>query len=222
LKNGTSIFLTTMVLMALALDRTFFCASAANADSYHSHVRQVVEQLPSHFDSWMGDDIPVPTGALNMLHPNVLISRKFRHVMTGEEFTFLLVQVHDARDLLGHFPPVCYPGQGWVLGSANSIDWNGEGMKLGGMEYLFNRDRLDGAASIVVDNFFLLPNGSCCRNMDQVENEAEDRRQKLFGAAEVQFLFDVRIPEDRRRQIIEHFLAFQSPVFDAILRGKKS
>jgi Protein of unknown function (DUF3485) len=222
LRNVFSIIATVLVVMSLGADRLFFRPAAAIADGYHARVRAAIDSSPMHFDSWMGADVPVPTGAIKMLHLNALISRQFQNLKTGEQFTFVLVQVHDARDVLGHFPPACYPAEGWTLKTTSPMDWKTATLAVMGTEYLFGRDQAEMPPEIIVDNFFLLPDGNTCRDMDGVEAAAQNRRRKLFGASEVQFVFDTNFTSARRHEIVEKFLAFHQPVLDAIRSGGDS
>lgn len=222
MRNVASIIATLLVVMSLGADRLFLRPPAAIADGYHARVRAAIDAAPMHFDSWMGTDVPVPTGAVKMLHPNALVSRQFQNLQTGEQFTFVLVQVHDARDVLGHFPPVCYPAEGWTMKTTSAVDWKTTTLAVMGIEYSFGRDQAETPSEIVVDNFLLLPDGKTCRDMDGVENAAQNRRRKLFGACEVQFVFDADFPSARRHEIVEKFLAFHQPVLDAIRSGGES
>ena len=43
--------------------------------------------------------------------------------------SLLLVQVRDARDILGHYPPVCYPAQGWRVRERGEIALGSEGIE---------------------------------------------------------------------------------------------
>ena len=55
----------------------------------------------------------VPPEAQELLRPNAIFSRRFQR--PGEIGVHVLV-VHcsDARDMIGHYPPICYPSSGWV------------------------------------------------------------------------------------------------------------
>jgi hypothetical protein len=215
-RAATSLSLTVTVLLALLVDRAFLRTSPAEADDYHAAVRGAVEALPVTNGPWLGVDVPVPEAAVRMLHPNVILSRRFTDISTGEAVTFLLVQVRDARDTLGHYPPVCYPGQGWRIQSATPADWSDQRRVVHGTEYVFARDRADGSAKLVVDNFLMLPGGQTCRDMDAVELAAQDRRRKFFGAAQVQLVFGGDALPARRRQVVERFLGYAEPAFEKI------
>ena len=62
--------------------------------------------------------------------------------------SFLLVQCRDARDLQGHWPPVCYRGQGWVQSAALPRSWEVQDLQVEGMQYDFLCDRLDRSCAL--------------------------------------------------------------------------
>jgi hypothetical protein len=214
---------TVVVLLALLGDRAFLRMSPAQTDTYHSAVKAAVEALPTVSGAWVGMDTPVPEAAVRMLHPNIILSRRYQNLSTNESVTLLLVHVRDARDVLGHYPPVCYPGQGWKTQSATSLDWNAGTLLVQGTEYEFTRDRLEGGSRIYVDNFLILAGGETCRDMDGVERAAQDRQRKFFGAGQLQFVHDARTTPRRRREIVEEFLKCSEPALYAIVGdGKKT
>jgi hypothetical protein len=207
---------TLLVLLALLGDKAFLRVAPAQTEGYHASVRAAVDVLPVVNGSWVGVDVPVPEAAVRMLHPNVIVSRRYQNLSTRESVTLLLVHVKDARDVLGHYPPVCYPGQGWKTQAAQAIDWSVGPMVIRGTEYEFARDRLEGGARLIVDNFLVLAGGETCRNMDGVEVAAQDRKRKFLGAGQVQFVHDASTTPQRRREIVEDFLGFTAPVLTAI------
>jgi hypothetical protein len=213
--------LTFAVLAALIVDDFFIRPKVALAEAYHDYVRATVESLPEVFDGWLGKDVPIPRAAIAILHPNVILSRSYRNITTGEEVTFLLVQVKDARDILGHYPPVCYPAEGWSLVSKADESWADATKPLDGEEYSFERDRLSGSQTLTVDNFLLLPDGTRCRDMKQIVSASQSRLHKLFGAAQVQVVFQNTLTPQRRTEIVEEFIRFSRPALDAIGTGNR-
>jgi hypothetical protein len=208
---------TAMVLLALLADRTLLRMAPAETDAYHASVRDAIATLPTVTGSWVGVDTPVPEAAVRMLHPNIILSRRYQNLSTNETVTLLIVHVRDARDVLGHYPPVCYPGQGWKTQQATPVDWNVANLTIRGTEYEFGRDRLEGASRLYVDNFLILAGGETCRDMDGVELAAQDRSRKFYGAGQVQLVHDGRTTPQRRREISEEFLQSTEPALRAIV-----
>ena len=207
---------TSIVLIALLGDRAFLKSAPAQAQGYHDAVKSAADAMPMVYGSWLGVDAAVPPAAVKMLHPNIIISRRFHNISTDETVTLLLVHVKDARDVLGHYPPVCYSGQGWKLLSRQPVQWQAEQRSVQGMEYQFSRERDNIGTKLVVDNFFLMRGGTSCRDMDDVETAAQDRQRKFFGVAQVQFVHSATTPPQRRQQIVQEFIRFMEPQFVAI------
>src|SRR5688500_20316463 len=133
-------FATMVVLSALVADRALFRKPPPAAEAYHAAVRAAAKNMAPTWGSWLAVEVPVPVAAVKMLHPNIIISRRFQNISTGESVSVLLVHVKDARDLLGHYPPVCYPGQGWRTQSINEVQWNSGAAVVQGTQYEFQRD----------------------------------------------------------------------------------
>lgn len=208
-----------LVLVAAQIDRTRQQEPAAVYQAYHARVRMAASQVPIHFGDWLGVDVPVPQGAVTLLKPNAIISRRYENLRTDRRVTLLIVHCQDARDLLGHYPPVCYTGQGWNQRSATPRDWQIGTRPIHGTQYRFEADEIgDNARQIVVDNFMLLPNGQTGRDMDAVGAAAAHLRRKLYGAAQVQLVYDAGMSDTERVQIFEQIVPEAWPLISAILQ----
>src|SRR4051794_2037308 len=109
-----SILLSLGVLGALGVYRAAVGAPPAGAERYHQQIRAARDAQPLWVGSWMGKDLEVRAGAVALLHPNVMMCRQFTTLQTGRVVTLMIVQGEDARDMLGHSPPVCYVAHGWT------------------------------------------------------------------------------------------------------------
>lgn len=205
---------TAIVLLAGLLDRTLLRPSPAVAAPYHERMRVLATQLPTAFGNWVGVEAPVPEAAQRILHANAIVSRGYHNLVTGEQASLLVVLVSDARDILGHFPPVCYPAQGWTRSGAVNREWTAVGRPIYGVEYQFTRDRLDGMSRLTVDNYLFLPGGRTCRGMEEVEAAAQSRLEKLYGAGQVQVVFSTPISPERRDAIVKEFAAVVAPILN--------
>jgi hypothetical protein len=108
--------------------------------------------------------------------------------------------------VLGHYPPVCYPAQGWKLRDKADADWNLGQTILQGTEYDFGRDEIDDS-SRHRHRQCPPPRGQrTCRDMDGVELAAQDRRRKLLRRRQVQFAFGGESTPERRHEIVEEFV----------------
>jgi hypothetical protein len=208
-----------IILGAFSAARAWVTKAVPNAEAYHAAIRQAASLAPIKFGNWIGQDVPVPRGAIQTLRPNVMLSRRFTTLRERENFTFLLVHCEDARDLIGHYPPSCYPSQGWEQRASRMADSAVDGLGIEGMEYIFASNRLDAASEVIVYNFMLLPNGSTCRDLNGLRSSAKDFRQRSFGAAQVQVLFDASVPVEKRRELVVTVVRAHRVLIDAILAG---
>ena len=212
---------TLLLLGGIVAQTAVSNAQPADAADYQRGVRVAADALPLAAGPWMGEAVPVPTQAQDALQANVLISRRYRNVLTGRALTLLIVQVADSRKLVGHYPPVCYPGQGWRLESAEPRDWRARGLPVPGTLYTFSAVRHGAEQALRVANFMVLPTGRIGRDMADVEAVASDRSLMHFGAAEVQVVFEGP-PDDGQDAAIDALLSRCRGVIDAVLRGNPS
>lgn len=211
--------LSLVLLAGLLTDHALFHEDPGEAAGYHAAVRAAAESIPWRIGAFVGTDVPVPPAAVSLLRPNVLLCRSYRNVDTDRSATLLLVQVRDARDLIGHYPPACYPAHGWEPASARPRDWTVKGTVVPGMRYRFVRERLDGDDRIVVDNFLILPDGEIVRGMDDVDRVARDSRKKYYGAAQIQLLYTDDFPPDELDRIFRTLVGANLDVVRLIEKG---
>ena len=192
-----------------------------NTRPYHAHVRMVADHLPMVMGDWVGTDEPIPTAAVTMLKPNVLISRKFVNVRTGEQANVLLVQCADRRDLLGHYPPVCYPGQGWRI--ASDKDWNVrvKDVTIPAKSYKLVKPSTDKAERMIVGNFMIVPDGRLVRDMTGLGGLSGTKSRNQFGAAQMQVVVPGYLTANVREQIFRELVTGHFSLIQAILAGEE-
>jgi hypothetical protein len=208
---------TLLLLCGIAADRLRVGRKSVDAQAYHLRIKKLAANVPYHFGNWLGVDVPVPIGAVKLLKPNVILSRRFEEMQTGRQVTLLVVQCRDARDILGHYPPVCYPANGWTLDSAGPHDWTVDDLAITGTTYAFNTGQHP-FEKVTVDNFMLLPSGQTARDMDAVELAAQDLQRKFFGAAQVQLVYPPNTPESERAELFPVMIRMLRPLIDATLQ----
>lgn len=216
--------LCALLVGGVAIDRNFVKGHERNADGYHAAIFSAGQDIPRRVGMWYAaaPDPPITQAAVALLRPNLIVSRAYRNLQSGDHVTFLLVQCKDARDILGHYPPVCYVNQGWQLRQRTATEWTADGRILHGTEYRFVSSRMDRLGSIIVCNFMLLPNGNTCPDMDGVDLVARDRLRRFFGAAQIQLVFDSNTTPQQREEILKMLVHSYKPVIDRILGGVQS
>src|SRR3954464_15817082 len=161
-----------------------------DVEPYHARAKAAVDSVPYIIGNWTGKDNQVPLAAQRLLKPNAILSRTYLDNPTGGEYqprmaSLLIVQCRDSRDMVGHYPPICYRAQGMMLDEkfSRDRDWNVNGAKIPGHEYQFTEVWQGQTNHTVVYNFLIVPGRGIVRDMKGVEEAAEDYQQRYYGAA---------------------------------------
>ena len=212
--------LAVVMIVAMAGHRYATVRRPVSAEDYFQHIRATGATVPSHAEGWVGVDVPVAAQAVQVLHPNLLVSRRYTNVENGLTAGFLLVHCSDAHDMAGHFPPRCYPAAGWDMKAARPVTFNVAGLRLDGYEYEFTRSSLDGQrahGSITVVNTLLRPGGRVFADMAAMTESIIGAGGQSSGAAQIQVTFDGAFPADRRDAAVEALVGSYRAVVDAVL-----
>lgn len=193
-----------------------------DAEPYHAKVHRAVDAIPYRLGDWVGQDMAIPPAARALLRPNALFSRSYENLRTNRQVSLVIVQCKDARDLNGHFPPICYPSHGWKMVDTQPMKWQMRDVTVPGMEYHFTMSVDEQGPRKVVANFMILPDGSLVKDMKAVGAAAADYLRHLYGAAQVQVVMHSNIPADERIQIVEELIGAIAPVVDVIRSGDAS
>jgi hypothetical protein len=232
--------MTKANLIAPALTLGLLCAAAAESwsrprpgdtDPYHARVREAALTIPMNIGSWAGRDLPARKEAIELLKPNVILQRLYTD-SKGRHVTVLMVHCRDARDLDGHYPPKCYPGNGREerLSARKACEWSVAGRAFPGTYYEFATAGILGESrEIDVYNFLVVPGhlddgrltpGAIVPDMDGVTRQAWDYLRRFYGAAQFQVVFtDSGIAPDEQLAIFQEMVQAYMPVIEAIRSG---
>ena len=220
----------TLGLLAGLVGQKLSYPTPADTDEYHRKIRELVEAFPLEIGPWDGKKIDVPPSALAMLKPNAIVSREYRNEDTRQRVSVLVEHCRDARDMAGHYPPVCYKSHGWTPHGESRETWTttdeatGAESVVEGMAYEFAQSLPGRASFLVVHNVFVLPDGSTARDMQGVRALASDYIRHFYGAGQIQVVFSTHVSasereKKERKAITELFLSAARPVMDAISSG---
>lgn len=212
------ILLAVALLCGMAVE-TASHPSAQDAEAFHDQAAKAIDNVSRFVGAWMGADVAVPHEAVVLLRPNKILSRVYDNTSTGWRANFLVVQCRDARDVAGHYPPVCYPANGMSMVSAVERDWEVDGVKIPGMRYHFRVEMLGQSSDIHVDNFLILPGQGFVRDMPQVYRAAANRMRHFYGAAQVQVKIDGLMGEEERDEIFRTLVGAALPAIEFIRFG---
>jgi hypothetical protein len=211
----TAIILSAMLLGGAAVDRLSMLPPG-DARPYHQAVRKAVATVPARIGDWVGEELAISSEAVDLLRPNVIISRRYTHLVSGRSIHFLLVQCTDVRDLIPHYPPICYSQRGLYQASAERRTWTIGAHEIQATEYAFESGNFSRPGAVLVENFMLLPNGNTSPDMEGVKARLS-LRSRYYGAGQIQVVFDDSIPAPMRDAAFVELLAGYQAVIDAIL-----
>lgn len=195
-----------------------------SAQARKAEVASAVQRVPLFIGDWVGkgwDEIP--REAQQLLRPNAVMGRTYSR-LGGPSLNILVVHCGDARDMLGHYPPVCYPNAGWL--EVEPEEGADTTVKAGGVElpvraYRFRRIREHGQEDAIrILNTFILPDGSVTRDKDDVNRQSERLAVSVQGVAQVQIMVAAAMPLDEARRNAGELLGGMGVLFDALGVGK--
>lgn len=193
-------------------------------EEYLLGVRLAVEDLPMQIDGYFGVDRPVQEAAQELLRPNKLLQREYTHPITQNSFSILIVHCADVRDMMGHYPPVCYPSNGWDVDGVSG----GEIIRSRGGPIPITRYRVsrgDGSLehSRVIANTFVVPRADEPLGRDDrvLDSVTRTRWSSGLGAAQVQIITDAKMDEATREQIERSIADRLEGLIDAVARGRE-
>ena len=192
----------------------------ADADPYHRRAKEAISAVPYQLNGWIGRDDEIPAAAVKLLRPNCMISRTYVDPLhISRSAGLLIVQCKDSRDMLGHYPPVCYPAHGMTKVSEQQRDWAVGDTTIPGTEYVFLHDDGQSKYRTAVYNFMIVPGVGIVRDMRGVERAAEDYQQRYFGAAQFQVTMDADTPQYDRDRVFAALVVGNMKMIETLKSG---
>ncbi|TVQ61642.1 MAG: exosortase-associated EpsI family protein [Phycisphaerales bacterium] len=218
-------FLALLALLGVLLIGGFQPRQIAGTDAYFLEVKTEIEAMPYRIGRWIGQDAEVQEAATMLLRPNKILQRRYVDPVTQQAVSVLVVHCGDARDMNGHYPPVCYPAHGWLMQRRAQASVPVGRSLLPAMRYEFTRPEEVGGSlnrdGMVVANLFVLPGlgGEVVLDMSAVERVARSAERSGLGAAQVQVITPASMPDDERDEVHRAFFSALEPVIRTIRAG---
>lgn len=195
--------------------------SGEQVDAYQSRIRRMVDAIPYKIGPWVGDDVAPPPSAVKMLKPNAILERRFVEPATGRTFSLLVVHTEEARDMQGHWPPNCYPANGWELLDTRDSTIELDGMLIPVKDYAFRR-MMDGfERRMNVMGFFIVPeeDAGFLTSYKAMVTAGQRRSTAGLGAAQIQLISGDEFTAVERRELAQQFLQAIEPLIHTIAGG---
>ncbi len=187
-------------------------------------ISEAMSSAPFFIGPWIGEDTPVLREAQELLRPNAILSRSYQRpgVM---RLHLLLVHCSDARDMIGHYPPICYPSSGWVRVPVADhdgdieiiVDENALPMRT----YLFRRVEDHGVEEVIrIFNAFILPDGSVTRDIDDINRQSERLVVSVRGVAQVQIVSEASVSQEKAVAAAQELLMGMPALLEALGIGQ--
>ena len=183
--------LSLALLAGLAVALPTYTEPNGSADVRRAEIAYAMSQVPWLIGRWVGEGAEVPREAQKLLRPNSILSRVYRRPH-GPQVHVLLVHCNDARDMQGHYPPICYPSSGYVpldTSHEENVVLQAAGCEIPVHTYAFERMRdRTSVERIRVFNAFILPDGTVSRSIDDINRQSERATIASLGVAQLQII----------------------------------
>lgn len=208
------------LILAIILTGGLSPTRPAGVEAYHAQVAATIDAVPLRIGDWQGVDVTPMPEATELLQPNRILQRRYRNLRTGNEIELLVVHCGDARDMNGHYPPVCYPNQGWVRTSSTDESRGPDGA-VPCRSYLFEQRRFGETQTIRVDNFLVLPSNDLgiFRDIDALDAAARAPGLTGLGAAQVQIVGSGKLSAEEWDRLTSEFIDELEGVIQAVTKG---
>lgn len=212
--------LACVILLAGVYGETLRRIQPVNVEPFHAEAKTVIENVPYQLSGWVGSDSAIPPAAMKLLHPNIMLSRMYVNPsQMGMWCGLLIEECRDSRDMLGHYPPICYPAHGMTQNSALQRDWDIDGVPVHGMEYKFTSTEGGQSHVVPVYNFMIVPGVGCVRDMKALQSAAKDYQRRYFGAAQIQLTFPPNLTDEQQDQIFSALMSPNAQMLRTLIAG---
>ncbi|MAY75112.1 MAG: hypothetical protein CMJ31_10420 [Phycisphaerae bacterium] len=179
------------------------------SDEYMAAVAESIDSVPYKIGPWLGFDVEVSEAAVEMLKPNRILQRVYRKPNdASSQFSLLISHCGVTRDMLGHYPPVCYPAHGWTQLGVRDVSLKTDDTEIPAREYSFRRGVGLESAAMTVMNFFVVPSDTerYQVTMDQLNSFEVTQSRHAKGIAQIQILVPEEMKPAQREEVVDDVL----------------
>lgn len=190
-------------------------------DAYHRSAATVIGEVPYRIGDWVGLDIDPQAPAVTLLKPVKILQRKYTNLKDGRWFSMLIVCCTDVRDMVGHYPPRCYPASGWTATGSTSTSFIIGYESIEAVVYGFDRS-VDGIRQgMMIYNYFILPTDPqpYTPDMKRLNAYAQQANAARIGATQFQVMIPGTKPSDETRTTAAQVIESLIPAMQIIAKG---
>lgn len=213
-------FLSALLMALLCLKGLGAHRKDADA-AYLTRVAAAIDAIPYRIGPLVGTDTAPTPAAIRLLRPNRILERHYIDPESGDALTLLFVHCADVHDMLGHYPPICYPAHGWLGGRESTVEIPAGNLQFPASVYRFSRSGDEVDTSMTVLAFFVLPGAESpvVPDMDALARAGRSPAAAGLGAAQVQILIPHPLTAPRERELTGLVLRTIQPAIRTIAAG---
>jgi hypothetical protein len=191
---------------------------ARRDEAYLRTVSDTIAAIPYRVGSWIGADVEPQRPAIEMLRPNRLLQRRYVSTDGAQVMSLLVVHCGDARDMQGHYPPICYPAQGWVISSRTPIAARVGAVTVPAMVYTVTTLRREQERRMTIINFFVVPSEGepFTPDMDGVNRASAASARSALGALQVQLIVHEEATPERMAGLLDEIGSALAPTLRSV------
>ena len=215
-------FVPTLAILLTMAAMGFEPPGRARVDqAYFDGVSDAIAAIPYRIGSWIGADVEAQEPAVRLLRPNKLMQRRFLKTDGSSAFSLLFVHCSDARDMQGHYPPVCYPAHGWVINRAERAEFALGTDRVPSTVYHLSALRQGDERTMTILNFFAVPSeqDSLAADMAAVNRASATSARSGLGAAQIQLIVTGHVSVEEMTELAEEVGAAIEPPIRKVIHG---
>lgn len=197
---------------------------SSELEARKAEVAEAMQSVPLFIADWVGEEEVVPPSAQRLLRPNAIFSRLYVDLSPGRQSAssmhVIVVHCNDARDMIGHYPPICYPSAGWVETESEEGDnaaLEFAEYRVPARTYHFRRMSERGAETAIrIFNVFILPDGSVTQDIGEINKQSERLAVSAQGVAQLQIISSAGMSRREAVESASELLGGMTGMFEAL------
>lgn len=212
------------ILVAMIIFGIRRTSDPARDKDYFADVSAAISDIPYRIGGWIGADMEAQAPAIQLLRPNKLLQRRYAKLDGAHSFSILFVHCSDARDMEGHYPPVCYPAHGWIMVDSTPSDFILGSARVPCTIYRMKTVRNGDERRMTILNFFAFSStvAGLAADMTAVSQVSSSAAISSRGAAQFQLILQDGASLDEVTQLMQEIGPAVEPAVWSVVRGARS